>query len=122
MTTVAPTISRPTSGRAGGFLVQWPTMANGQTGVPLDLTDFVPVSIQVEGTFGAGGSVTMQMSIDAVPTYETAHDGQGNALTFTSAGFKAIGDNANLIRPNVTAGDGTTALTVSLWVRQAPAR
>jgi hypothetical protein len=121
MTTVAPTINRPVSGRAGGFLVQWPAMANGQTGVPFDLSGYVPVSVQIEGTFGAAGSVTLQETIDGT-NYETAHDGQGNALTFTTAGLKSVGDNANLIRPNVTAGDGTTALTVSLWVRTAPAR
>lgn len=89
----------------------WTPLANGDTGTPESPGRLSDRSIQIKGTFGAGGSVTIQGSNDNV-TWATLRDPAGLALTFTSADIKEILENTNFIRPNVTAGDGTTALTV----------
>jgi hypothetical protein len=119
MTTVTPTIKElPTTSQ--GFKcwqVQWPAMANGQTGVPVDLVEFSDRSVQVEGTFGSGGSVSIQGSND-LTNWETLRDPSSTALTFTTAGLHGILELTGQIRPNVTAGDGTTALTVTVVVRR----
>lgn len=91
----------------------WTPLANGDTGSPESPGRLSDRSVQIKGTFGAGGSVTIQGSNDNV-TWQTLRDPAGLALTFTSADLKQILENTNYVRPNVTAGDGTTALTVIL--------
>jgi hypothetical protein len=73
--------------------------------------------VQVQGTFGASGSVSVEGSNDGV-NYHTLRDPQGVSLTFTAAGLKAVLELTRFIRPRVTAGDGTTALTVTLVARR----
>jgi len=41
-------------------------------------------------------------------------DPQGTALSFTAGGLSTILQNPKYVRPNVTAGDGTTSLTVAI--------
>ena len=48
----------------------------------------------------------------------TVHDPQGNAVTKTAAAAEAFEEAPLLIRPNVTAGDGTTSLTVKMVCRR----
>ena len=115
------TTELPLAGQGQGFLVQWGPLANGDTGDLFDMTGFVPLSVQVEGTFGAAGSVTLEGSNDGTNKH-TLKDPNGNVLTFTSAGLVAVGTQPRYVRPNATAGDGTTALTVSLWVTKARPR
>jgi hypothetical protein len=124
MTTVTPIITPyPTPGATNpkgellSFVVQWLAMANGQTGIPVDLDAYSIRSVQVEGTFGAAGSVSIQGSNDGT-NYETLRDPSNTALTFLAAGLKGVLEMTGLIRPNVTAGDGTTALTVTLFARK----
>lgn len=98
----------------------WLTMANGDTGTPLlpeHSADYQDRTVQVTGTFGTGGSVTIQGSNDGGTTWATLTDPLGNALTFTAAGMKQITEMAEQMRPNVTAGDGTTSLNVHIFMR-----
>lgn len=71
-------------------------------------------TVQVLGTFGVGGSVNIEGSNDGGTTWAIINDtrGEGSPLTFTTADVRAINENPDLIRANVTAGDGTTSLTV----------
>lgn len=71
-------------------------------------------TVQILGTFGAAGSVNIEGSNDGGTTWAILNDtrGEGNPLTFTTADVRSINENPDLIRANVTAGDGTTALTV----------
>lgn len=94
----------------------WLALANGDTGFPDSSGRLSDKSVQVTGTFGAGGSVTIQGSNDGGTTWFTLNDpSAGTDLTFTTAGGFEILENVELIRPNVTAGDGTTALNVYLF-------
>lgn len=91
----------------------WNSLANGDTGSPESPGRLSDRSVQVRGTFGAGGSCTIQGSNDNV-IWATLRDPGGVALTFTSADLKEILENTLYVRPNVTAGDGTTSIIVIL--------
>lgn len=95
------------------WVISW-ALANGDVGQPYgDSGDQADRSLQVSGTFGVGGSVTFEGSNDN-SNWFTLHDLQGNNLTYTAAGLKQVQEVALWVRPNCTAGDGTTALTASL--------
>lgn len=74
----------------------------------------------VTGTFGAGGSITLKGSNDGT-NYFTLKDRAGNAATLTSAGGVVLDDTPLYVKPEVTAGDGTTALVPTLLMRRAAA-
>ncbi len=99
------------------WLVAWNACANGDTGTPYELNDEADNCFSVDGTFGVGGSVTLEGSNDG-SHYYTLHDPQGNNLTFTAAGMKQILETPRYVRPHVTAGDGTTSLTPILRTRR----
>lgn len=69
-------------------------------------------TVQAFGTFGTGGHVKLEGSNDGGTTWAVLNDPQGSAIDFTAAGIKAVQEAALLVRPKVTAGDGTTSLTV----------
>lgn len=99
-----------------GLAVRWTPLANGDDGQWLDLHDFPDVSVQVFGTFGVGGNLRIEGSNELVPTNAaTLNDPQANALDFTAAKIEQVLENVRWIRPRVTAGDGTTALSVCIW-------
>ena len=98
----------------GVVKVEWSGLLNGDTGRAEDLTRYPDRTVQLKGTFGAGGSVNVEGSNDGGTTYHILNDsrGEGNPLTLTAADMRQILENPGLIRPNVTAGDGTTNLTL----------
>jgi hypothetical protein len=116
-------IRDPNSGGIDAIVVAWGPMANGDTGKPISRPDFSDRSVQVEGTFGAGGSVALEGSNDSTTgldgNFRPLSDLQGTAIAITTAGFKQVTEATAWIRPNVTAGDGTTALTVSALLRRS---
>jgi hypothetical protein len=99
-------------------LVTWSGLLNGDAGSAVDWVDFADRCFQVSGTFGAGGSLTIQGSNDGA-TWSTLADPQGTALTFTSARIEQALELPRYVRPSVTAGDGTTNLVVTLCMRKA---
>jgi hypothetical protein len=80
--------------------------------------DFIERCVTVHGTFGAGGSITIQGSNDGTNWFALT-DPQGNALTKTAAAIEQVLESPLYIRPLVTAGDGTTSLTVILLCRRS---
>lgn len=103
------------SGRAQ--LITWSGLLNGDDGGPVDWVDFADRCVQVTGTFGAAGSVTLQGSNDGT-VWSTLADPQGNALTVTAAKIEQVLELPRYVRPIVTAGDGTTNLVVTLVMRR----
>lgn len=122
MATVQPTITQLESLYGHTHQVVWTPMLNGDVGAPYLGSGSADRSVQVSGTFGAGGSVTMEgtnVGTAATPTnFTTLHDPQGLALTVTSAKLELVAELTMAIRPNCTAGDGTTSLTVAMVVRR----
>lgn len=98
--------------------VTWAGLLNGDQGAPVDLPAFADRSMQVVGTFGTGGSVSMEGSNDGI-NFAALSDPRGGALAITSARLEQVEDCAYRTRPSVTAGDGTTNLTVILFARKA---
>jgi hypothetical protein len=93
-----------------GDTVTWSAVPNGNQGSPYS-GDWFSSYFQVTGTFGAAGSVQMEGSNDGVNWIILP-----GSAALTAAGFFApatAGVRPKFIRPNVTAGDGTTALTVT---------
>ena len=65
---------------------------------------------------GSGGTLKIEGSNDGA-NWSVLTDPQGNDLSFTASKIETVSEITRYIRPNVTAGDGTTALTVSLFGR-----
>ena len=83
------------------------------------MTGFADRSVQITGTFGTGGTVLIEGSNDGT-NYATLNDPQGVAISKTAAGIFEISQIVKFIRPRVSAGDGTTSITVTL-LAQRPA-
>lgn len=98
-------------------VVTWTPLANGDSGSPVQFTGSTIRSIQFDGTFGAGGSISLEGSNDGT-TYFVLTDPQGNAITKTAAALEAVQEATRFVRPRVTAGDGTTSLSARLFFRK----
>lgn len=99
-------------------LAVWTGMVNGDIGSALELPSYPDRSVQVTGTFGVGGSLQIQGSLDG-DNWFPLNDPQGNALSIAAAKIESIQELARFMRPVVTAGDGDTALTVHMIIRRA---
>lgn len=96
------------SGQADGITATWAAIPNGNQG-DAHGGPYVTASFVVTGTFGAAGSIRLEGSNDGTNWFALS------PAALTAAGiFAALGpaEHPKFIRPNVTAGDGTTALTV----------
>jgi hypothetical protein len=119
MSVDTPTFTKvigPTGG-IDAVVATWGPMANGDTGSPLKRPDLVDRSLQVTGTFGAGGSVAVEGSNDGVNFYALSNP-QGTTIAVTAAGIVQIEEATVYVRPHVTAGDGTTSLTCTMCARR----
>jgi hypothetical protein len=102
-------------GQVSGQLATWTGLLNGDTGERYEGIDFADRTLQVTGTFGAGGSVSLEGSnTGAVGTWITLTDFAGDPITCTDACLKVVLENPRYLRPSVTAGDGSTSLTVTI--------
>lgn len=107
----------PTLLAHGAILYTWSGLLNGDTGQPVEVPGHADKTVQIEGTFGAGGTCVIQGSNDGT-NYQSLTDPQGNAISKTAASIEMVAEHTRYIRPNITAGDGTTSLTVSLMAKR----
>jgi hypothetical protein len=107
------------SGNTGTALVRWESLAEGDVGDVIAFSLHRRASVQVEGTFGAGGSLVLEGSNDSGDNWQPLSDVQGTVLTFTAVRLKQVTDVSALVRPRVTGGDGSTSLTVSVCMCEA---
>lgn len=98
-------------------LFTWAGLAVGDTAVPIAFSAYADRTVQVDGTFGTGGTVVLEGSLDST-NYQTLTDPQGNQLSFTGARIESVTEATVLVRPQVPSGDGTTSINVSLLVRR----
>lgn len=118
MATITPT-SDDISGDGSVIRRSWALLTNtNTTGEPFPFASWVDRSVQVTGTFGAGGTLRWEGSNDGT-NYYALTDPQGNALDFTTAKIESVIEICALARPRVTAGDGTTSLTCTLVARNS---
>jgi hypothetical protein len=105
--------------------ITWAALANTDTGQPYPSAKLSDKTVQVFGTFGTGGAVTMQGSNDprviTDPTnaqWVTLTDTTETAIVLdTTTRAAQILQNFRYVRPNVTAGDGATSLTVIICAK-----
>lgn len=93
-----------------GDTVTWSAVTNGNQGNGY-AGDWLSAYFQLSGTFGVGGSCQMEGSNDGVNWVILP-----GTAALTAAGVFApmtVNVRPKFIRPNVTAGDGTTSLTVT---------
>lgn len=100
-------------------VVSWLALANGDDGAPSGFSHYGDKSVQVIGTFGAAGNLRIEGSNDG-SNWGVLTDPQGNALDFTAAKIEAVSELTRFIRPRVTAGDGTTSLSVFMFLKSTP--
>lgn len=109
----------------GALGVRWTGLLNGDSGAPFPCPHRADKAVQVYGTFGAAGNCRIEGSNDQgydangtalSPTYAPLNDPQANQLDFTAAKIEEVLENPNLVRPNITGGDGTTLLTVVMII------
>ena len=107
-------IITPTSVNIGAGVTKytWAAMANGDTGKPIAMPAAADKTLQLLGTLSVGGACTIQGSNDDGTTYATLNDADGTALVLTALAISLIRENPSTIRPNITAGDGSTSLTL----------
>lgn len=118
MATVTPTNNGDIAGDGSVVMFTWtPLTTTNSDGSQVEMTPWADRCVQVSGTFGTGGTVVIQGSNDGT-TWATLNQAQGSAASFTADSIKQIVETPRYVRPNVTAGDGTTSLTVSLIMRR----
>lgn len=90
----------------GKIRILWETLEDDDTGVPYNPpVGYNKRTVQVMGTFGSGGTVAIEGSLDE-STFVSM-------VNFTAAGLLALTNNPlNAIMPHVTAGDDDTDLDV----------
>lgn len=109
--------TRQNTNNSSTILVTWPALANGDDGSPIPFSQYTDKSVQVIGPFGAGGNLRFEGSNNGTD-WAVLTDPQGNALDFTQAKIEMVTEATYLVRPRVTAGDGSTSITVILLARE----
>jgi hypothetical protein len=100
-------------------IFQWDNLALNDDGDVLESPKLADKTVQVYGTFGAGGKVILEGTCNLTsPVWAQMHDPQGNLLDFTSSTIRQVLENPLKIRPRVTTGDGTTNLTMVIICRR----
>lgn len=119
MSNITPTITKVDLDGNRSWLVKWLNLTTtADTGLTVTLPAHSDRSVQIVGTFGAGGTIVIQGSNDGT-NFKTLDDFQGNALSFTTADLENISQACYYIRPFISGGDGTTDLSVYLLLNGA---
>lgn len=95
----------------------WTELANGDTGAPFGEVSRADRSVDVEGTFGAAGNCRIEGRNFGQTEWKVLTDDKGNPLDVQEAGIYQVTEITDEIRPNVTAGDGTTDLSATITAR-----
>jgi hypothetical protein len=104
-------------GQGLAWVAQWSGLLNGDDGAPIELDQYGDISAQVTGTFGTGGSVAIEGSNDTT-NFVGLKDPSNTLIAFTAAGIKSVLEKTRQVKPHCTAGDGTTTLVVTMYLRR----
>lgn len=98
----------------------WSNMANGDVGQALHASEFSDRSVQVKGTFGTGGTMQLKGSNDGGTTWNVLRDPFGTNVSASGGNLIQLTELAEYVRPEIVAGDGTTSITVIVYMRKQP--
>ena len=123
MAVIAPVVKSIGTGDGSLISVVWSALTTTNTsGTPVPAAEWADRTIQFAGTFGAGGTVKLQGTLDADPlssNYSDLADAQGNAISKTALSVEAVVELVQWVKPVVTAGDGTTSINATMLMRRA---
>lgn len=108
--------TRSATGNTLAVVFTWSGLANGDDGAPIPFSMYADRSVQVFGDFGVGGTVLIEGSNDG-EHWAPLTNLQGTDLQFTTPKIEMASEITLMVRPRVTGGDGTTALTVLLMAK-----
>jgi hypothetical protein len=121
MAIIVPSFQKIRSQDSGidAITITWANLTDGgpDSGQPVQRPALVDRTVQVTGTFGSGGTVVFEGSNDGV-NYYTLTNPLGTAISVTAAGISQVMEATAWMRPRITAGDGTTSLTVTVCARR----
>ena len=125
MATVAYSVARIETYMDDAHVLTWtPLTTTNADGQAVEMPGSADRTIQFTGTFGAGGTVSLQGSNALAPVagddndWFPLTDPQGNAISKTAAGGEAVLELTRWVRAKVSAGDGTTSITARLLVKR----
>lgn len=125
MATRAATIAKLETYGDDVRIVTWEGLlqSSDDVGAAFEMPGWADRSVQLDGTLGTGGELTLQGSNHPEPSADThwgdLTDAKGDPLVLDNIGeLRSITELPRWIRPVVTAGDGDTDLTVRLLARR----
>lgn len=92
-------------------MYRWDGLLNGDTGDAIQLDDMWLGSLQIIGTIGAGFNLNVQGSNEVIPV-NWVNITSISTLTTLGLVFPTVDCHVRNYRPVVTAGDGTTNVSV----------
>lgn len=99
-----------------GQTVTWtPLTETNADGNPARFVGSGDRTFQALGTFGAGGTITLEGSLDGT-NWAVLNDSAGNAISLTEAGIVSVAECPTWTRPKVSAGTGVS-LTAKLFAK-----
>jgi hypothetical protein len=97
------------------YIIAWTDLATGDTGTPADFCQYADRSCQVSGVWG-GATMSLEGSNDGT-NWHPLIDHSGNAIALTDDALVYVVSPTLVVRPNVTGGDVTTSLTITMLFR-----
>ena len=98
-------------------VVRWDNLKMDEQGSPFFLSKHYPLSVVVEGNFGAAEVVLEgSCSFDQDAPFSPLKDAQGDTILIGTGGIRSVGTDCLYIRPRVIGGTGRTDLTVNLLI------
>ncbi len=117
MATIAHTFpTMPTTRDYHGVsVVSWTPLAGTDVGSAVELPRLSDRTVQILGTFDSA-TVVLQGSLNGTD-WVTLTDPQGNAISKTAAAIEAVTEVVRFIRPSLSGGLGSCAVTVLLLAK-----
>lgn len=115
MANISPVVQTTDTGATRAV---WSGVLAGDVCLPVDYDAYADRTVQIAGTFG-GATVAVQGSLEKVPTnWAVLTDPQGNDLNISAAKIEMVVENTAFVRPAVAGGDGSTDLTITMFMRR----
>ncbi len=94
--------------------VQWTGLEDNDTGAPVYLARYADKTVQVTGNFSGSAVMSLQGSNLGTPSWGAVNDAQGVVIAPSTNECMVVGGSPLQIRPNITTGNASTDLTVTI--------
>lgn len=123
MAVISPTIvTNNPPGDGSVITYSWTLVTSGDTGAPIPFAQWADRSVQMSGTWGAGGgTITWEGSNDGI-TYFALTDPQTVAIAKTADALEQVIEATLWARPRVSVANVTSVVVTLLARKQIPMR